>query len=308
MKTEQFYKNLQVPAGRRVDAILDTDAYNEVDDQFAIAYMLLKKERINTIGICAAPFLNRRSKSAEDGMEKSYAEILKLLSLMEMDSFAQNVYKGSTSFMESEKEPVMSAAAEYMASEAKKYSPENPLYIIAIGAITNVASAILLAPEAMRENTVIVWLGGHSREWHDTMEFNMKQDYKAARVVFNCGAPVVQLPCNGVVSEFRTTKAELEFWLKGKNPIANYLAENAINEAESYGKGTAWSRCIWDVTAVAWLLNDGEKFMRSYLLDSPIPQDNHLYCYDRKRHDICYVYSVKRDPLFTDLFKTLIGE
>ena len=44
MTKDQFYKNLEVPSAR-VDAILDTDTYNEIDDQFALAYMLLKKEK-----------------------------------------------------------------------------------------------------------------------------------------------------------------------------------------------------------------------------------------------------------------------
>ena len=75
MNKKLYYKNLDVPCGR-VDAILDTDAYNEIDDQFALAYMLLKPERINTLGICAAPFLNEKSASAADGMKKSYEEFI----------------------------------------------------------------------------------------------------------------------------------------------------------------------------------------------------------------------------------------
>lgn len=39
MTNEQYLKNLKVPTGQ-IDIVLDTDAYNEIDDQFAIAYML----------------------------------------------------------------------------------------------------------------------------------------------------------------------------------------------------------------------------------------------------------------------------
>ena len=63
----------------KVDIILDTDAYNEIDDQFAISYALLSPERINTVAICAAPFKNSKSTDAGDGMEKSYDEIIKLV-------------------------------------------------------------------------------------------------------------------------------------------------------------------------------------------------------------------------------------
>ena len=305
MTKDRFYKNLEVPSAR-VDAILDTDTYNEIDDQFALAYMLLKKEKINTLGICAAPFLNEKSVSAADGMQKSYDEIMKILTLMEREDMKVKTYKGSDSFLADEKTPIVSDAAKFIASEAAKHSPDSPLYVVAIGAITNVASAILLAPEAMRENTVIVWLGGTAHSYPDTLEFNMKQDVAAARIVFSCGAPVVQLPCQGVVSEFITNGPELEYWLKGKNPLADYLAQNTIDNFAVEGK--AWRKVIWDVTAVAWLLNDNNRFMLSYVTNSPTPEYDNVYAFSKKSPQMRYVYRIKSADLFTDLFKTLTGE
>lgn len=58
----------------------------------------------------------------------------------------------------------------------------------------------------------------------------MDQDIAAARVVFNCQVPLVQLPCMGVVSEFSTTESELVYWLKGKNKLCDYLVENTVTE------------------------------------------------------------------------------
>ena len=78
MTNEQRIRNLSVPQGK-VDVVLDTDAYNEIDDQFAIAYLLRSKEKLNTKAIYAAPFFNDKSGGPKDGMEKSYMEILKLL-------------------------------------------------------------------------------------------------------------------------------------------------------------------------------------------------------------------------------------
>jgi inosine-uridine nucleoside N-ribohydrolase len=98
--------------------------------------------------------------------------------------------------------------------------------------------------------------------WHDTKEFNLIQDVAAARVIFGCGAPVVQLPCMGVVSDFKLSEADLTYWLLGKNKICDYLARNTIEEASSYAKGKPWTRVIWDVTAVAWLI-DGRFFCES---------------------------------------------
>ena len=66
---------LLTPAGP-IDAVLDTDAYNEIDDQFAIAYLLRSADRIHTEAIYAAPFHNAKSTGPENGMELSYNEIL----------------------------------------------------------------------------------------------------------------------------------------------------------------------------------------------------------------------------------------
>lgn len=291
-------KNLSVPSGI-IDVVLDTDAYNEIDDQFAIAYLLRSKEKLNLKALYAAPFHNSRSNGPEDGMEKSYDEILKLLNMM---NERVDVFKGSRSFLESEAVPVISPAAEDLAKRADEYSPERPLYVVAIGAITNVASAILLNPK-MIENTVIVWLGGHAHDYHDTCEFNMKQDVAAARIVMKSGVPFVQLPCQGVVSTFAFSQADMLKWFSGKNTLSSYLSENVLNYMSNY-KGF-WTKVIWDVTAVAWLLNDDDRFMLSRLIPAPLPSYNHQYESLPNNHMMRYVYSIKSSALANDLIKKI---
>jgi len=300
MNIQTLLKNLERPASK-VDMVLDTDAYNEIDDQFAIAYMMANPDRLNVKAIYAAPFFNEKSTGPKDGMEKSYDEIKKILELMELSDIAE-VYKGSDRYLENEETPVISPAAQHLASLAMKYTAEKPLYVVAIGAITNIASAILIEPKII-ENIVIVWLGGHAFHWHDTKEFNLFQDVAAARVIFGCGAPVVQMPCMGVVSAFTLSDADLEKWMLGKNKICDYLARNTIEEVETYAKNIPWSRVIWDVTAVAWLV-EGDFFLES-LEKSPIPEYDGHYAFDSRRHFIKYIYYIQRDNLAQDLFKKL---
>lgn len=183
-----------------------------------------------------------------------------------------------------------------------KRDKDDPLYVVAIAAITNVASAILMEP-AIIDRIVVVWLGGHSFEWPDTREFNMFQDVAAARVVFGCGVPLVQLPCMGVVSEFAATGPELNYWLKGKNKLCDYLVSVTERAAEETGQSRCWSRIIWDVTAVGWLLDD--RFMADRLEHSPIPEYDHYYAFDKTRHFIKYVFWINRNLLFEDLFNKL---
>lgn len=304
MDEKQYLKNLSAPQGP-VDVVLDTDAYNEVDDQYAIAYLLRSGEKLRLQAICAAPFSKDWVSGPAEGMERSYQEIGNILKLVGREDLQSIVCRGSERFLENEQTPVSSPAAELMAKLADSYTPEKPLYIIAIGAITNVASAILKNPR-MKENCVVVWLGGHGTHIPQACtEFNMRQDIAAARVVFDSGVPLVLLPCKGVVDRFAASKYEMQYWLKGKNALCDYLYEHTVRTAESYAAGKPWTRVIWDVTAVAWLLDGEERFMWDRLIPCPVPEYDQTYTCHPDRRLIRCVYWVNRDALFEDLFGKL---
>lgn len=302
MKMDQFYKNLSVPTGR-IDMVLDTDAYNEIDDQYAIAYMLKSDDKLNIKALYAAPFYNSNSESPSDGMYRSYEEIKNILTLAGRKDLIDVTFVGSTEYLANENTPVQSDAANHLVSLAKNYTAQEPLYVVAIGAITNVASALLIDP-SIAESIVVVWLGGHSLEL-GAGEFNMKQDIAAARVVYNSGVPYVQLPCMGVVSEFRISEPELDYWLVGKNPLCDYLAQHTKNAANRYAKGKPWTRVIWDVTAVAWLLNDDDCFMKSKIIGRNLPNYDMQYNYTQNGLPMSYVYQIRRDKLMQDLIEKL---
>src|SRR5882757_9113736 len=99
------------PTSSPVHVVLDTDTYNEVDDQFALAHLLMSPDRINLEAVYAAPFFlpycNDRSTSAIDGMEKSYEEILRVLELVPTPQ-PPKVFRGSTHFMTGASQPVES--------------------------------------------------------------------------------------------------------------------------------------------------------------------------------------------------------
>lgn len=301
MTDAQKITNLTVP-GRLVDAVLDTDTYNEIDDQFALAYFLSAPERIRPLAIYAAPFYNRRSNGPADGMERSYAEIGRILPLMGRTDIPY--FRGADAYLPSETEPVDSPAARDLVRLAREHNPADPLYVVAIGAITNVASALLLAPE-IKDNIVVIWLGGQGLEFTDTTEFNMVQDVAAARVVFASGAPLVQLPCRGVVEAFSISGPELRYWLVDKNPLADYLARATLDYMQER-EGTPWTKPLWDVAAVAWLLNDGDRFMHTRLIPTPMPEYSGHYGQTPKAPLMRYAYQIRRDALMTDLFRRLL--
>lgn len=294
---ETRISRLAPPTGR-VSVVLDTDTYNEVDDQFALAYALLSPDRISLEAVYAAPFLNSRSQSPADGMERSYEEIIRVMDKLGVAS-PPPVFRGSTDYLADEATPRESEAARDLVSRA--HAADGVLYVVAIGAITNVASAILIDPSIVAK-IVVVWLGGHSFSWKDTLEFNLKQDIAAARVVFGSGAPMVHVPCMGVTTHFATTIPELEYYLKGKSSIGDYLVEIVRGYTdESFG----WSKVIWDVATIAWLMNPD--WVPTNLVHSPIVSAEGRWSFDESRHLIRSAIYVKRDPIFADLFRKLAG-
>ena len=98
-------KRLKRPEGK-IDVVLDTDTYNEIDDQFALAYLLKSGEKLNVRAIYAAPFHNEKSEGPADGMEKSFQEIQRILELMDREDMKEHVYRGSCSYLPDETQPV----------------------------------------------------------------------------------------------------------------------------------------------------------------------------------------------------------
>ncbi|MBN2883162.1 MAG: nucleoside hydrolase, partial [Clostridia bacterium] len=157
--------------------ILDTDTYNEVDDQFALVYALMSPEAVKVEAVHAAPFHNENSSGPGDGMERSFQEILRLMKLMGRETEGI-VFRGADRFMESKETPVESDAVDNLIRIALDSSADDPLYIVAIGAPTNVSSAIVKKTEIL-DRIIVVWLGGTTLDWPSGREFNQMQDIPA---------------------------------------------------------------------------------------------------------------------------------
>jgi len=287
-------QRLQPPTGK-IKVVIDTDTYNEIDDQFAIAYAMLSPEQLDVQAIYAAPFYNNRSSSPADGMQKSYEEILRLLDkLGEKHDF---VYRGSEGFLQSYDKPYESEAAKDLVKRAM--ASEGPLYVLAIGAPTNVASAILMKPEIINK-IVVVWLGGKGSNWHTAKEFNLQQDLLASKLLFNSGVPLIQLPTEPVTSHLITTVPEIETYLLGQGAIGDYLVKIFKEyQQDNY----AWSKVIWDISAIAYAINP--KWFSTEILHTPILTDQVTYSFDNSRPFYRVITYLNRDKIFGDMFRKM---
>ncbi len=296
--SEAFRLQRLQPHVGKVKVVLDTDTFNEIDDQFAIVYALLSQDKIDLQAVYAAPFYNQLSSGPEDGMEKSYEEALCILERMNVSSDGF-VFKGSTSYLPSETEAVDSEAARDLVKKAMAMPDDEPLYVVAIGAITNVASAILLEPRII-EKIVVIWLGGHILSWRDTKEFNLIQDIPAARVLLDSGVPFKLIPCHGVASHLITTLPEINYYVRGRGRIGDFLAERYEGcSSDHFG----YSRVIWDISAIAYLVNPD--FVPMDLVHSPVLTDQGTWSQDTTRHLIHCASAAYRNDIFKDFFRKL---
>lgn len=289
------------PQKGKIDVVIDSDTYNEIDDQFALVYALRSNEKLNIKAIYAAPFFNEKSSGPADGMEKSFQEVQRVLKLMELEGSAL-AHRGSAGFLNDSITPLESEAAKHLIEFSKNYSKENPLYVLALGAITNVASAILIDP-SLTSRIVVVWLGGNGYNWPSAMEFNCQQDMHATRIIFNSGVPFVQITVMPVVTHLTTTIPEMESYLAGKGKVADYLL-TIFKDYHPESQVPGYAKIIWDIGGVAWLVND--KWVPTEIRKSPVFTKDGKYSYSPERHFIRSAYYVDRKMIFEDFFKKVM--
>lgn len=291
--------------------VLDTDTFNEIDDQFALVYALLSPDRVKVHAVYAAPFVNQRSATPEQGMLMSYDEIFELYNRMPQTPDVP-VFKGSCQWMHEVDGPVPSAACDDLIDRAMaRHVDDSPLYAVAIGAPTNVSSAIAKCPEIM-DRIVVLWLGGHGLSHSTTREFNLGQDLPASRLLFDSGVPLVRIACVPAAQMLRTTVGELSVYLKDRNPMCDFLLERYVEyemmqtpiKQQRWGcEHIAYCKEIWDVATIAWLINP--TWTTSTLTPSPILTDNVTWSFDGTRHLIRDIINMNRDAIFGDLFYKL---
>jgi inosine-uridine nucleoside N-ribohydrolase len=297
----QAATDIPLPSGK-VRMVLDTDTYNEIDDQYAVAYALLAPEAMTVEALYAAPYLNSRSTSAGEGMEKSYEEIHRVLDRLGKKGTTK-VFKGSSRFMKDGDGPVDSPAARDLIERAM--ASNEMLYVATVGAPTNVASAILMEPK-IKEKITVVWLGGRPPHFPTAHEFNLQQDPPSSQVFFDSGVPLMVAPTTNVTEMLRTTTAELAQFIKGKSKIGDYLYEIFVEYAKEHKRDFSkpWSKVIWDISAIAWLIEP--KWIDSKLISSPLLADDLRWGATQGRHKIRVATHINRDAIFGDLFARLV--
>jgi hypothetical protein len=317
---EWRHARLAEPKGP-VRVVIDTDAANEIDDQFALAWALLSAEALCIEALHAAPFsfAHRRAQLARapadsppfnppaEGMWRSHGEILRVLDKLGGGPHPP-VRAGSEGYLPGAAAPLQSPAAEHLIALARSSTDDAPpLYVLVLGCPTNVASALLLAPDIARR-IVVVWTSGYpSCAPHVNESFNLEQDPHASRVLLESGVPLVYLPGFHVGAQLRLSLAEVDRHVRGQGAIGDYLhhlfTHNPLWTVLPVDTSGAYSWVIWDLICVAWLLDPA--WVPSTLVPTPRLAGDLRWQAAAQRLPMREAHAVDRDAIFNDLFRKL---
>ena len=291
---ERISKENKKEDNKKVNVILDTDIYNECDDQFALSYLLKAQDKFNIEAITVAPYHHDNNISIQEGTDKSYDEIIKICNWLNFDC-TDKVFKGSTDYMVNDYNEENDAVNKIIEIANRN----DKTYILAIGAITNVALAIKKEPKIVNKIEVI-WLGGHSFLSKNNKEFNFKQDVQAVRTVFESKVKLTIIPCKNIASNLRTSIYELEHFLKGKSELCDYLCQRFYNDGVH---GIQERRVIWDISVIAYMIN--KEWFETKEISCPNINDDTSYELTTNNHKITIVNYLNVDKIYKDLFSKL---
>lgn len=282
------------------NVILDTDMYNEVDDQFALTYIMQSLDKINLQAITIAPFLSSgyaNTSTIEEGMKKSYDVTLNILDMLGKQEYKNKVYKGALNYINDSDE-----SNDAVEKIIEIVNNNDKTTIIAIGAITNIALAIKKDSSIINKMEVI-WLGGNSFLSHQNQEFNFRQDIEAVRIVFESKVKLTVISCRNVASNLVTTSYELEHYLNNSE-VGKYLCSvfkdlkkhYYVDELDEFGS----SKTLWDLSAIAYVIN--KDWFITEKVSCPNILSNGCYELTTNRHEITFVNDLFRNKIFKDYF------
>lgn len=292
---EEIYEFISNYKKEKINVILDTDTYNECDDQFALAYLIKSQDKFNIEAITVAPFShNTRNVSVPEGQELSYNEIIKICNWLDFDT-SNKVFKGSMDYIQNGYNENNDAVNKIIEIALKN----DKTYILGIGAITNIALAIKKEPKII-DKIEVIWLGGNEVGYKDNLEYNFRQDVEAVKIVLESQVKLTILPCKDIVSNLRIDINTLKENIGNKSELCDYLIKRFYNDGYH---GTQESRVIWDISVIAYRIN--KNWFETKEISSPNIKEDTSYEITQNKHNVTFVTKLNRDKIYEDLFNKL---
>jgi purine nucleosidase len=169
----------------KTPVLLSTDVGNEIDDQWAITYLLTNPD-FDVRGITSAHAPSLPAPSAHATYRILVDVVERRLGL----AIHPPLLEGASVPLADKKTPQASPALNFILQTSRDYSKDNRLTILNIGAATDLASAILEDPTVV-DRIRVVAMGFTDLSRNGGKEYNVENDPKAWQVILQSKAPVV---------------------------------------------------------------------------------------------------------------------
>lgn len=229
--------------------IIDADTGNEVDDLYAIVRGLVEPTW-DVVGLNSTQW-QITHWNIHKTMENSYRLNTMLVAYLGLNEEIR-VNKGAEQrlFDWGKKEQPSTSALEII-KHAHNMPEGEKLYVVALGALTNVASAILMDP-TITDKIVLYWLGtkyNFEEGYLTKMDFNCVMDIQAVDVLMHSDVEWHIFPVS-LASQMTFDWDETKSCLEGKHEVFDFLLHRWYNHLDN-GRQT---RVIWDLTIIDALI------------------------------------------------------
>ena len=277
------------PAEGKIRVIIDADAANEVDDQYAIVLALLSLDRLDIEGFVAAHY---GDKGGPQGIDRSFAEINTLLDKAGLAGKIP-VKRGSHPLRYGRVvEP--SEGIDFIIERAMDPSKTGPLWAIALGPATDLAAAYLKEPR-IKDRVNAFWHG--RTQWPTKCwNFNAYNDLRAVRTLFESSLPFVLFDTG---TDLTLPMEETAQRIRPHGPLGAFLYDIRLREKawQSPNKG------LFDLGDIAALV---EPSLAKYeVVNTPGVNWDMLYDHKRTHGQMVRIHSIDRAKTFDLLEKKL---
>ena len=274
------------PAGERMRLLIDTDAANEIDDLYAIALAITSPERFEIEGFVATHFAASATGAAgPESTEKSYQVIVELLQNAGLDG-RYRLTRGAHP-MQYVAWPSVGEGVDFIIERAHAGSPERPLWVVALGAATNVASAIAKDP-SIAPKVRMVFHARSPETWPErSVQYNVKGDVTAARTLLASPAPLVWFDTGtNLCRSFEGTASTVALTGKLGQYLHEYRRRNPYFMRPDKG--------FFDLADIVWMLQP--ELCREEVVPTPT-MDHFLFFNHTQTHgQMRRVYEIANDP------------
>ena len=277
------------PKDKAIRVIIDTDAACEIDDLYAIALAVLSPDRFKIEGFVAAHW---GDSGGPTGIETSYKAIQTVL---EKGGVAdQYPVKRGSHPLRYIKVPEPSEGVDFIIDRAMASTPEDPVWVVCLGACTDIASAYLTKPE-IKDRVRVYW---HGRTlWPRVCSNpNVTNDLKAVRILFASDLPFVLFDTG---TRLTCTMEESEARIAPYGELGKYLHEFRFKHP-GYQLPTKGFFDLGDVAALA-----DPTLVTEEVVEAPSVNTDLRYDHEKTHGKMLRHYDINRDGTFEMLFQKL---